>query len=237
MASVTILNSKLWQARRSERTILLVFFAVCAVVAAFLKFASEVAEGDTLQFDRVIMLSLRDPLNHGVPVGPAWLKIFMLNITSLGSAPILITIILIVIGYLLIRGKTDRAAVTLVAVTTGYTLSFGLKSVFARPRPDVVTHLVDVTSASFPSGHAMNSAVVYLTLAVMLAQAEKEGGARIYVLCCGILLTVLVGVSRVFLGVHWPTDVIAGWAVGAVWALICLVLPHSLGRFWSRSSG
>jgi undecaprenyl-diphosphatase len=225
---MTVLKARVWQARRVELTILLAFLVACLAAVGFLKFASEVAEGDTRQFDRMILLSLRDPLNLSVPLGPTWLKAFMLNITALGSAPVLVTIIVIVIGYLLIRRKTERASATLVAVSVGYALSAVLKTAFSRPRPDVVTHLVDVTSASFPSGHAMNSAVVYLTLAVMLAQAEKDGRARIYVLSCGVLLTLLVGVSRVYLGVHWPTDVIAGWAVGALWALMCSVIGYLL---------
>ena len=225
---MTVLKARVWQTRRVELTILLAFLVTCLAVIGFLKFASEVSEGDTRQFDRMILLSLRDPLNLSVPVGPTWLKAFMLNITALGSAPVLVTIIVIVIGYLLIRRKTERASATLVAVGVGYALSAALKTAFSRPRPDVVQHLVDVTTASFPSGHAMNSAVVYLTLAVMLAEAEKDGRARIYVLSCGVLLTVLVGLSRVYLGVHWPTDVIAGWAVGALWALMCSVIAYLL---------
>jgi undecaprenyl-diphosphatase len=229
-------GSKLWQARRTELTVLLILVAACAAVSLFLKFASEVTEGDTLFLDRLIVTSLRQPTDPSVPIGPAWLTRFMIDITSLGSASVLVTVIVIVLGYLLIRGNVMRAVVTLVAVTAGYAFSALLKSQFARPRPNIVPHLVDVTTASFPSGHAMNSAVVYITLATMLAQVERDVKTRVYILCCGLSLTGLVGVSRVYLGVHWPTDVVAGWAVGATWACVCLLAAYRLDRYRSKQS-
>ncbi|NUT00913.1 MAG: phosphatase PAP2 family protein [Sphingomonas sp.] len=225
--------SQLWQARRSELTILSILIAFCVAITLFLKFASEVTEGDTLYLDRLIIVSLRQPGDPSLPIGPPWLTTFMADITSLGSASVLVTVTLVVLGYLLTRRHAERAILTFVAVSLGYALSTTLKSIFSRPRPDIVTHLVNVTSASFPSGHAMNSAVVYLTLAALLAQAERDKRARVYILACGLSLTGLVGISRVYLGVHWPTDVMAGWAVGAIWALFCLLAAYGLRRYRS----
>jgi undecaprenyl-diphosphatase len=227
---------KLWQARRSELTLLSISIAVCVATALFLKFASEVAEGETLFLDRLIIASLRQPMDPSTPIGPSWLTRFMVDTTALGSASVLIVIIMVVLGYLLARGNVQRAIVTFAAVSLGYALSAVLKSIFSRSRPDIVTHLVDVNSASFPSGHAMNSAVVYLTLAALLAQAEKDRKVRLYVLACGLSLTGLVGLSRVYLGVHWPTDVVAGWSVGATWAFVCLLADYSLRRYQTGQS-
>lgn len=225
---------RLWHARRGELTLLFGLISLSTAIALFLKFASEVTEGDTLFLDRIILESLRQPTDLSVPVGPPWLTRFMIDITSLGSASVLVTIVLIVLGYLLSRGNVERAAVTVLATSVGYALSATLKSAFSRPRPDVVPHLVDVTTASFPSGHAMNSAVVYLTLAAMVAQSERSNRVRVYILGAGLCLTGLIGISRVFLGVHWPTDVVAGWAVGATWAAACLTADYG---FKHRSSG
>lgn len=210
--------------------------SLSTALALFLKFASEVIEGDTLFLDRIILESLRQPTDLSVPVGPPWLTRFMIDITSLGSASVLVTIVLIVLGYMLSRGNVERAAVTVLATSVGYALSATLKYAFSRPRPDVVPHLVDVTTASFPSGPAMNSAVVYLTLAAMVAQSERSNRVRVYILGAGLCLTGLVGMSRVFLGVHWPTDVVAGWAVGATWAAACVTADYGF-KHWSSGFG
>ena len=101
-----------------------------------------------------------------------------------------------------------------------------MKHVFNRPRPTIVPHLRVVYSTSFPSGHAMESAIVYLTLAAILMRASESRVTKIYILGIAVLLTVLVGVSRVYLGVHYPTDVIGGWIVGFIWASICWLVAQ-----------
>ena len=101
-----------------------------------------------------------------------------------------------------------------------------LKEMFARPRPSVVPHLREATSSSFPSGHAMQSAIVYLTLGAILMRIVDGRLTKLYVLCIAALLSLLVGTSRVFLGVHYPTDVIGGWIVGYVWALVCWLIAQ-----------
>jgi undecaprenyl-diphosphatase len=107
-----------------------------------------------------------------------------------------------------------------------------MKWAYARPRPELVPHGAEVYTASFPSGHSMMSAVVYLTLGALLARTQSSQGAKIYILSVAVILTVLVGTSRVYLGVHWPTDVLAGWALGGLWALICW-----LAMLWLQASG
>jgi undecaprenyl-diphosphatase len=136
----------------------------------------------------------------------------------------------VVASYLLVARKASTALFVIGATIGGAMLSTTLKSFFQRPRPDLVAHLVDVTSTSFPSGHAMNSAVVYLTLGALLARTQKDRRTRIFILSVAIALTLIIGTSRVYLGVHWPSDVLAGWAVGATWAALCSTLARMLQR-------
>ena len=102
-----------------------------------------------------------------------------------------------------------------------------MKALFLRPRPQVVPQLRAVVETSFPSGHAMNSAIIYLTLAALLARLVQPRALKVYFLALAMLMTFLVGLSRVYLGVHYPTDVLAGWTVGLAWASVCwLVEQH-----------
>jgi undecaprenyl-diphosphatase len=109
-------------------------------------------------------------------------------------------------------------------------LSFALKHLFGRERPDIILHMVMVHTPSFPSGHAMLSAVIYLTLGALLAQVVQRRASRIYFLTVAMVLTFLIGLSRIYLGVHYPTDVLAGWAVGLAWALFCWLVARQLQR-------
>ena len=143
------------------------------------------------------------------------------DVTSLGGATVLSLMTAAVVGYLLVDEKRAAALFVLASVAGGAALSTVLKLAFARPRPNIVPHLVEVHTASFPSGHAMLSAVIYLTLGALLARVERPPRIKIYVLTVAILLTFLIGLSRVYLGVHWPTDVLAGWCAGAAWATLC----------------
>jgi len=194
------------------------------IVAGGVLFFSEIVEmiqGEPQAFDRWVLLALRNPGDLSDPIGPAWLELVYRDITSLGGAAVLTLMTAIVIGFLIVDEKRAAALFVLASVAGGTLLSAILKLVFARPRPDVVPHLVAVSSASFPSGHAMLSAVTYLTLGVLLARVEARRRLRIYVLSLAVFLTMSIGVTRVFLGVHWPTDVLAGWCVGTAWATLC----------------
>lgn len=197
----------------------------------------EMIEGEPHAFDRFVLLALRSPTDSSDPVGPGWVELMFRDITSLGGGTILILMTAAVIGFLFIDGKQAAANFVLASVAGGSLLSTILKLIFARPRPTVVPHLVEVSSASFPSGHAMLSAVVYLTLGALLSRVEGPPRAKIYILSVAILLTFLVGVSRVYLGVHWPTDVLAGWCAGAAWATLCWRIALALQRRGEIESG
>lgn len=184
-----------------------------------LKVWSEVAEGDARAFDEKILLSFRLAGNPDVPIGPAWLTQSMIDISSLGGGTLLGLLIVAACGYLVISGARTRALLLAAATVSGSTILLLLKNIFGRPRPELVDHLVTVQSMSFPSGHATNSALVYLTIAALASDVEPSLLVRIYIMAVAIMLTVLIGLSRLYLGVHWPSDVVAGWALGAGWAM------------------
>jgi undecaprenyl-diphosphatase len=185
-----------------------------------LKLWSEVAEGETNALDRAVLLALRVPGHSDAPIGPAWLPEVMINVSSMGSAVVLGFLIAAATGFLIIKGAA-RAALTLVSATGSGAIAVALlKTAFARPRPELVAHLVQAQSMSFPSGHAANSALVYLTIAALLTNVERDARARLYIIAVAIAMTLAIGLSRLYLGVHWPSDVAAGWALGAGWAAL-----------------
>ncbi len=192
-----------------------------AALVGFFKLASEVVEGETHSFDQTLLLALRNPADPADPIGPWWVEAMFRDITSLGSTVVLTFITLAVVLYLLIDGKRSAALFVVVAIGGGTLISSLLKNAFARPRPELVAHLVDVRSYSFPSGHAMLSAVTFLTLGALLARVQARKRLKAYILGIALLLTLLVGASRIYLGVHWPSDVLAGWCLGAAWAMLC----------------
>jgi undecaprenyl-diphosphatase len=211
------------------RTLIALFITVAAMLL-FAEFVDRVVEGDTRAFDESVLLAFRDPNNPSSPIGPAWLQIMFRDITPLGGYAVVVLISLAVIGYLLIGGKRAAALWVLVSVGGGAVLSNLLKLAIERPRPDLVARLVDVNTTSFPSGHATLAAVTYLTLGALLSRVEPRRHAKIYVLTVAVALTLLIGVSRIYLGVHWPTDVLAGWCVGAAWAMLCWRIALALQR-------
>lgn len=230
--AVPLLGPALARASRLERWTMIVIAVTAAALFAFAKLGEEMVEGDTRTFDEYLLLSLRTAGNPSDPIGPGWFEEMMRDFTALGGTGVLIIVTLAVIGFLMIAKKRHMALTVAVAVTTGMLLSQTLKWGFARPRPDLVPALAQVYSHSFPSGHAMVSAVVYLTLGVLLARSPIRTAMKAYLLALAILLTLIVGISRVYLGVHWPTDVLAGWAGGAAWALICW-----LAMLWLQNRG
>lgn len=216
--------------RRVDLRILAGFLLVSLGLFAFAKIASEVMDGDTMAFDRIIIEMLRERHDGTTPIGPHWLLAVMRDLTALGGWTVVTVLTGAVIGYLAIARHTATALFILVSVGIGTLMGTLLKLLFDRRRPDLVAHLVDVNTSSFPSGHAMNSAIVYLTLGALLARAQDSRARRVYVLSLAIALTLAVGLSRVYLGVHWPSDVLGGWIVGASWALLCSLIAWSIQR-------
>ncbi len=202
-------------------------------VYAFVQIADEVSEAEFDQFDSWLLLAFRNPADMADPLGPAWLEEFMIELTALGGYPLLTLIVLAVIGFLVVAGRYGPAIYTFLSVVLGTSLSHGLKLLYDRPRPDLVEQLVSVHTPSFPSGHASMSAVVYLTLATVIVRFVDSRAVRAYVLGAALFLTVGIGVSRVYLGVHWPSDVAAGWAFGVSWACLAWLVVTGL-RAWHR---
>jgi undecaprenyl-diphosphatase len=224
------LNPRTWLGlAQREIAPIAAMLGIALLLLAFAEIADDVGEGDTRAFDESLLLALRtsDPAD---PIGPVWFEQSVADITALGGFAVLALVTLLVCGYLLVQKKWGGALMLLVATAGGTAISEGLKMGFNRPRPDLVAHVVETTSMSFPSGHAMLSAVTYLTLGALLARTQEKQRLRGYVLGAAILVTLLIGVSRIYLGVHWPTDVLAGWCLGAAWAMLCWSIATWLTR-------
>jgi undecaprenyl-diphosphatase len=216
--------------RLNEVGPLVALLCVSTLGYAFFALAHEVGEGSTAALDRRILLSLRDPANVADPVGPPWVEETMRDITGLGSVFTVLFITFATSAYLALSGRRRIGLFMLAAVVGGELLSTVLKVFYQRPRPDLVPHGMEVFTASFPSGHATMSAIAYLTLATLVARVDRNRGVKALVLALGVGTTVLVGVSRIYLGVHWPSDVLAGWCIGAAWASLCWFVALQLQR-------
>ena len=181
-------------------------------------------------FDTALLLALRSPADPSDPLGPPWMEELGRDVTAFGGIGVLTGISLAAAGFLWLQGNRRSMALLLVSVGGGMAASTLFKHGFDRPRPALVPHETVVYTASFPSGHAMLAAVTYLTLAAMLARVQPNRTLKLYILNLAVTLTVLVGASRVYLGVHWPTDVLGGWTAGAAWALGCWLVALALER-------
>lgn len=213
--------------RQQEPTELLALLLVIGGVWAFVTLAGEVLEGDTHFFDVQVVAWLRQPGQAALPRGPQWLAEAVRDITALGSSVVLILLVTAVAGWLKLQRQRRTMWLVILAPLTGALLSACLKLLFARPRPDFVPHAVTMTQ-SFPSGHSMLSAVVYLSLGALLAQSAPNRRSKAYFLNVALCITILVGFSRIYLGVHYPTDVLAGWTVGLVWAVLWWLVARYL---------
>ena len=202
---------------------------IAAAAAAFIWLMDEVGEGDTHAFDLAIILSLRAPGDSGDPIGPRGFEDAVRDVTALGSAPLLIIAVLAVAGFLALAKSYRLALFTLAASLGGLAISSLLKYLIDRPRPELAAADAFTFTSSFPSGHSMMSAVIYLTLAALIARLMEKRRLKLYALGIAIALTFLVGASRVYLGVHWPSDVLAGWSAGAAWALLCWLIARRIG--------
>ncbi|KQP50245.1 phosphoesterase [Methylobacterium sp. Leaf399] len=221
----------LWRRLRlNEIGPLVSLMAVSLLGYGFFFLADEVGEGSTAALDRKVLLALRNPLDPSDPLGPRWLEETMRDITGLGSIFTIVFVTVSIVVYLALTGRRRIAAFLVAAIGGGEIASTVLKLFYQRPRPDLVPHGMEVFTASFPSGHAMMSAIAYLTLAGLLARVETQRSIKVLILTLGVTMTLLVGFSRVYLGVHWPSDVVAGWCMGAAWAALCWFLALLLQR-------
>lgn len=220
---------------RTEIAALVALFVIAIGIVSFVELADDMTEADGIAFDNHVLALLRpyadDP---GRPWGPWWLKEAAADITSLGGISVLGLFALIVIVFLLSQRKWLSSLLLVVGLAGGVALSEGLKAVFERARPPATMQAVETINASFPSGHALLSTVFYLSVAVMLTRAFPRERFKVFVLGVGILLALLVGLTRIYLGAHWATDVFAGWAVGAAWAMVLWLVAYGVARWQKR---
>jgi undecaprenyl-diphosphatase len=212
--------------RRLEPMVLAALLVVVGGVWAFVELADELIEEDTGDFDGAVAAFLRDGIR---PRGPTWLAHAARDVTALGSGTVLSATVVLVCGALAMARRFRQAAFVGAASATGLLVGWLLKQAFQRARPETPAAL-ELATWSFPSGHSFNSAVVYLTLGALLARFTERWSLRVYVFTVGLATTVLVGVTRVYLGYHYATDVLAGWAGGLAWALLCVLAAEAIGR-------
>lgn len=216
---------------REEARPLLRISLGATLLAAFGVVVAAVLGGGTAAFDRAVLLLLRADGNAADPIGPAWLEEVGRDVTALGSFVFLGFLLFAVVGYLTLVRKRGAAVLLLVSVLGGTLMSTLLKMAFERPRPDL-PHAARVFTASFPSGHATLSAVTFLTMGALLMRVTDDRRVKTYFMAIAVFLTVVVGLSRLYLGVHYPSDVLAGWCVGSAWAVLCWA-----GALWLQRRG
>jgi len=214
---------------KRETSLLAALLAVALALWGFLHIAEEVGEGDTRAFDTAVLLAMRTGDSHD-PIGPVWLEFAARDVSALGGFTVLTLLAVLALGFLVVTKKYAEGLILLAAVLGATALSEGLKFGYARPRPDLVAHAVETLGSSFPSGHATLSAATYLTIGALLAHAQERRRVKTYIHVTAILVALLIGVSRVYLGVHWPTDVLAGWCIGAAWSILCVTAASWLTR-------
>ncbi|WP_341896484.1 phosphatase PAP2 family protein [Ferrovibrio terrae] len=226
----SVLTTALTRLGRFELPLLVLPGLAALALWGFVALAEEMLEGDTGDVDRRLLLSLRNRQDIADPLGPLWLEEMMRDVTAFGGTGPLAFITAACCLYLLLRRRLRTAVFVFLAIAGGQLMSSLLKAGFERPRPDLVPHGMTVYTASFPSGHAMMTAIVYLTLAALLARSESRARLKAFLLLLAVSVTLLVGVSRVYLGVHWPSDVLGGWMIGSAWAAGCWSLAVLLQR-------
>jgi undecaprenyl-diphosphatase len=209
---------------RLELRLLLMIMAAGAGILAFLELSDVVDEAQASAFDQQVLLWFRNPADPSDPIGPRAFEEAMRDVTALGGFAYLLLFVVIAAASLLFFRKPRQAVVFVAAVALAELANDGLKAVYGRARPQLVPHDAYVYTHSFPSGHAMLSAATFLTLAAILSSLDSRKRFKIFVFSVAILVTVTVGLTRIYLGVHWPTDVLAGWTLGAAWALVARVV-------------
>ena len=188
-----------------------------ALILLFALLATAVSLHLSMGFDRAIILSLRNMENIARPLGPDWLPETMRDITSLGSVVVALGFAAILSGYLLLTGYRGAAALLFGSAVGALLLNDLLKFAIDRPRPDAILQTARVFTSGFPSGHATLSSVTYISAAALFGRLYHERRVRTYLIAISILVVALIGFSRIYLGLHFPTDILGGWCIGAAW--------------------
>ena len=188
---------------RVEAVTLVIILAIAGALWAFVGLAAEMLEGDLHEFDERILLALRTAGDLSNPIGGPQVEVAMRDLTALGGITVLTLLTLAVLAFLILRGQRASALFLAIAIVGGL-----MKFSFARPRPELVQHIVEVSSASFPSGHSMMSAVTYLTLAVMLTRTERRMRIRVFYIVVAAILTMAerLGLETLAEGVETPGE-------------------------------
>lgn len=213
-----------------EAAVLASLLLVVGSVWVFVETADEVREGEARLFDEFVLRALRHGDDPARPIGPRWTVNVARDLTALGSFAVITVVSLGAAGFLALRRKWGALWLVIASVAGGALVSTALKAAFERARPDLVPHLAEVSSLSFPSGHSMLAAVTYLTLGALLARTTADRRIKAYFLTGAALLALIIGATRIYLGVHFPTDVLAGWCAGTAWALPCSLIAPWLQR-------
>ncbi len=197
-----------------------------------LHLGGEMREGDTAAWDRAIMLAFRAPGQPHQPIGPPWLPDTLRDVTALGGTTLIALATAVAAVALARRRRWRRALVLIIVVLLANASDNLLKGLYHRERPDFAYPGLYLPSQSFPSGHSTASAALWLTLAAIVASFESRDAAKVFWFALALAIILAVGLSRVYLGAHWPTDVLGGWILGAVWALIGWGAWRSLPDRW-----
>jgi undecaprenyl-diphosphatase len=212
-------NRYLTRARGLEIRVLLAWFSIVGALWAFLALGNEISEGETGALDRQLIGLLRTSSNGGEPIGPVWFKESMRDVTALGGFTFLsLMTIVAVLSLLLHRKRREGIIIAATAISSQASIEI-FKFLYERPRPAPILLQPLASTNSFPSGHTTESTTIFLTVATVIASLEVNDGTKILAYAIAIFAMIAVGFSRVYLGMHWPTDVLGGWVLGTAWAL------------------
>ncbi|MGA7722955.1 MAG: phosphatase PAP2 family protein [Ignavibacteriaceae bacterium] len=207
-----------------------VYITLITGIVLFCIVSATVITGKIISIDNSILLLLRNTENTSIPVGPGWLLNFMKYITALGSIPVVILITIFTSGLLILKKEYRSLKLILFAATGGGVIELLMKEIFSRPRPQIVPHLVSVDSLSYPSGHSAITSIILLSLVLIIYNSEIKESIKLYFLYSGILLIFIIGISRIYLGVHYPSDVLGGWSLGLIWSSISAILAYKVKK-------
>ena len=222
------------EASRSARILapatLLCLASACAATLAFMWIASQGTQSALRRMDERVLLAMRSAHDIDDPLGPPWFEEAARDVTALGGIPVLALVTLALCTSLLLLKQRRSAVLILLLASSSVVASSLLKARYDRPRPELVPHRLRVFTQSFPSGHAMVSSATYLTATAILTRRQRQTAIRRFLLFSAMLLVAAIGVSRVYLGVHWPSDVLAGWTAGGILALCFWMVCGRLER-------